>query len=185
MSDSAMLDIIELAALQLRDCYWWRRLVDPNNPWDDATAAAHIHFDELPPPANNEPVHSLAELESLRPYAIVFADIDEGFRWRTSTSDFCCSMVSGAIVMRIELAVPSELASTPKDLAIYLHRTFGRIMRTADDTKPGLLDLAKVPGYLPINDATITGYLRSSQQHSVSYGDAVEAAIHLKWGVTG
>ena len=185
MSDSAMLDVIEAAVQQLRDCYWWRRLANPDAPWDDVTAAAHIHLDEIPPPAGGAAVHTLVELDTLRPYAIVFADVDDGFRWKSETGDFCCALSGGSIVIRLELAVPKELASTPKELAIYLHRAIGRIIRTGDLERPGLLDLSGQPGYLPIIDTTVTGYLRSGHQHAVSYGDAVEAAIHLKWGVTG
>lgn len=182
MSD--MLAALTAARNQLRDCYWWRRLANPDSAWNEATSQAHIHFDELPPPAANAEIHSRAELVSLRPFAIMWADITGGFRWRTETGDFCCSMVSGVIVMQLELNVPANLAATPTALAEDLYQKFGRIMRTSNANEPGLLDLSGQAGYLPITDARITGYIRTDRKAAIDIGDAVTAEIELRWGVT-
>lgn len=182
-SDGDMLAALLAARNSLMDCYWWRRLANPNSPWDQDTAKAHIHFDELPPPSGGEQVHSKAELLSLRPFAIVWADITGGFRWRTDTADWCCAMVSGVMVMQLEINVPSDLANSPSSLATDLHRKLGRIIRTSDPAEPGLLDLSGQDGYLPIIEAKITGYIRTDRKAAVDIGDAVTAEIELHWGV--
>ncbi len=182
-SDGDLLAVLNAARLMLRDCYWWRRLADENSPWDDATALAHIHLDELPPP-NPGPDHSLEQLAAFRPFAILWADVATGFRWRADSGDYCCSLVSGTVVIQLELPVPELLAGDPTALAIDLHRKLGRIMRTSDPAEPGLLDLSGKPGYLPITDAKITGYIRTDDKARIDIGDAVTCEIELKWGAT-
>ena len=182
-SDGDMLPLLLAARNQLRDCYWWRRLADPDNAWDEATAQSHIHFDELPPP-QGAAEHSRTDLISLRPFAIMWADITGGFRWRADTGDFCCANVSGVIVMQLELNVPFNLAATPTALAVDVHRKFGRILRTSDPLQPGLLDLSGTADYLPITEAKISGYIRTDRQAATDLGDAVTAEIELRFGVT-
>ncbi len=181
MADGDLVAAMNIARQQLRDCYWWRRLADPNNAWDDATALSHIYFDELPPPADGAADHSANELISLRPFCIMWADISGGFRWRSDSGDFCCSLVSGVVVMQIEINVPSELRNDPTALAIDTNRKLGRIIRTGDLNEPGLLDLR---GMLPITEAKISGYIRTDSKAANDIGDAITAEIELRWGVT-
>ncbi len=183
MADGDMLPLLIAARNQLRDCYWWRRLAGENTPWDEATAQSHIHFDALPPPAQG-PDHTRAELVNYRPFAIMWADIMGGYRWRADTGDYCCSMVGGVLVLQLELNVPSNLANTPTALAEDLHRKLGRIMRTDDPLQPGLLNLSGQPGYLPITEAKITGYIRTDPKAAVEIGDAITCEIELQWGVS-
>lgn len=181
-SDGDLLPVLESAKLMLRDAYWWRRLADPALPWNDATAADHIHFDALPRSATGAD-HSLAELAALRPFAIMWADVAGGQRWRSDSGDFCCALLSGVIVMQIEIAVPPSIAADPRAVAIDVNRKLGRIMRTCDAAEPGILDLSGRAGYLPINEAKITGYMRTDSNAAVELGDAVTAEIELHWGV--
>ena len=180
-SDGDLLLVLEAGKAMLRDAYWWRRLADPDAPWDEATAAAHIHYDQLPPPSPG-PDYGAVQLGTLRPFAIMWADIAGGQRWRSDTGDHCCTLVSGTLVIQIELAVPAELASDPTALAIDINRKLGRIMRTCDDAEPGILDLSGRAGYLPIVEAKITGYIRTDAKAALELGDAVTAEIELQWG---
>ncbi len=180
-TDADLLDVLNAAANMIRDAYWWRRIVDENNPWDQATAAAHIHFDELPE-ASPGPDHSLVELMAYRPFALVWADVAGGLRWRSDTGDFCCATVSGVCVVQFELAVPSNL-TTPRSVADYVNRTLGRVIRTCDPDKPGILDLSGTAGYLPITDAKISGYIRTDRKTALEIGDAVTAELELTWGL--
>ncbi len=111
----------------------------------------------------------------------MWADISGGFRWRSDSGDFCCSLVSGVVVMQIEINVPSELRNDPTALAIDTNRKLGRIIRTGDLNEPGLLDLR---GMLPITEAKISGYIRTDSKAANDIGDAITAEIELRWGVT-
>lgn len=182
-SDGDLLAVLEAGKAMLRDAYWWRRLADPDNPWDEATAAAHIYFDQLPPP-DPGPDYGAPQLGTLRPFALMWTDIAGGMRWRADGGDFCCSLVSGILVIQLELAVPMALADDPTALAADINRKLGRIMRTCDPAEPGILDLSGVSGYLPINEAKITGYMRTDSKAALELGDAVTAEIELRWGVT-
>lgn len=180
-SDGDLLAVLELGRAMLRDAYWWRRLADPNAPWDEATAAAHIHFDELPKPSPG-PDYGLTQLSTLRPFAIMWADVAGGQRWRSDSGDFCCALVSGTLVIQLELAVPANIAADPTAVAIDVNRKLGRIMRTCDADEPGILDLSGRAGYLPITEAKITGYMRTDAKTALEIGDAVTAEIELQWG---
>lgn len=182
-SDGDLLPALIAARDMLRDAYWWRRLADPNAAWDQATAQAHIYFDELPH-ASPGPDHSLAELQLLRPFAIIWADISGGSRWESQTGDFCCAITSGVIVIQLELAVPAEIANDSHAVAVDINRKLGRILRTCDANEPGLLDLSGRPGYLPITAAKISGTIRTDRKAVIEIGDCVSAEIELTWGAT-
>lgn len=182
-TDADLLDALNAAKTMLANAYYWRRLANENSPWDEATALAHIHYDELPL-ASPGPDHSLAELQALRPFALMWNDISTGMRWRSNGGDFCCAMVNGMTIIQIEMAVPANIATNPRLVAEDVNRKLGRIIRTCDPEKPGILDLSGQAGYLPITECKITGYIRTDRKAALEIGDAVTAEIELTWGAT-
>lgn len=163
---------------QLRDCYYWRSLAGVT-PWTEAEAAARIHFDELPPPAGDD--FTAEEMQSLRPFALVWLDLAGGVRLRSETGGNCCWIPSGSAIVQIELPVPEDLADDPPALAVDLHTKLGRIIRTGDETKPGLCDLSGLPGYLPIKDMVFRGYIRTDVKAATELGDAVKCELEIMW----
>ena len=126
MADGDLIACLNAARYQLRDTYWWRRTLNPNSPWNDDTALAHIHLDELPAPLTG-PDHSLAELTELRPFALLWADVSNGFTWTSGTGDFCCANIGGQFVMQFELPVPQDIATDPYDVAVWVNTALGRM----------------------------------------------------------
>lgn len=187
MADGDIIACLNAARYQLRDSYWWRRTLNPNSPWDDATALAHIHLDELPA-STTGPDHSLAELVALRPFALMWADISNGFSWTSGSGDFCCANIAGQIILQLELPIPTNIANDPQAVAVWVNTALGRIIRTDDEAQPGILDLSAKIGpdgpYLPITAAKLTGYIRSEVKDRYDLGDFIRAELELTWGVT-
>lgn len=183
-STGPLLASLNAAKAMLRDCYYWRRLADPDNPWDETTAAEHIHFDGLPP-ADPGPDHSLSELNALRPFALIWAEQSGGLRLRSATAGNCCPLPSGVIVVQLEIPVPDALADDPTALAQDLAQKLGRIMRTADPAEPGMFELSGLSGYLPLNEIQLFGYVRSDTKAAAELGDFVVAELQLTWGMDG
>ena len=182
MSDAAnpLLAALTIARNQLRDCYWWRNLVSEVTPWNQAQAEARIYFDELPPPVSDD--YTPAELTALRPFALLWLDTASGLQLMSESSGNCCWIPSGTAIAQIEIPVPPNLAATPNALALDLHSKIGRIIRTADPTKPGLCDLAGVPGYLPVKQVIYRGYIRTDVKAAAEIGDCVRCEIEMQWG---
>jgi hypothetical protein len=166
----------------LRDCHYWRALApDPLVPWTESQAAARIHYDELPPPSPG-PNHAREQLIALRPFCLLWADTAGGFTTTLDAMGGCCSTKSGTFIYQIELPVPSALATTPSALAEHLTQVFGRIMESCDFDKPGMVELSRLPGYLPIKSLALRGYVRTDQKAAIELGDAVVAEIECRWG---
>jgi hypothetical protein len=181
MSDGPLLPALNAAKAMLRDCYWWRRIANESNPWTEEQAAARIYFDELAAPSPG-PDHTKAELMALRPFCILWADVAAGFRMRFDSTGSCCVPTSGTFVMRIELPVPNNLAADPSALAQDLNRKIGRLLRTCDADQKGLAELSGLPGYLPLRELSLRGYIRTDEKAAIELGDAVVAEIEVQWG---
>lgn len=176
-----ILSSLDTAKSMLRDCYWWRRILSEDSPWDDATAAAHIHFDELPAPTPG-PNHSRSQLNALRPFAILWHDLAGGLRLRSDTGGNCCAVITGRVIVRLELGVPANIASDTDAVARWFMRAVGRILKSNDPNKPGLWELSGRAGYLPITEIDVSGYVRTDSKERRELGDAIQIELQIDWG---
>lgn len=170
-------------ANMLADCYWWRGIVDPNNPWDEATARAHIHGDGLPPPDDDADDYSKKQLEALRPFALVWNDPESGYTMQASSHDHCCPMMSGQVNVQIELNTPEELGGDMTAIGNWARIAFGRLLYTKDAAQPGLWDLNGGDNYLYFHRLSVNGPWRSDEKQLAQYGDSVFAEFELHWGL--
>lgn len=177
LPDGPLLSVLNVIRQMVADCYWWRRLVDEDNPWDDETALARTHIDALPAPASGVD-YTQAELSSLRPFAIVYLESSmDGFQVRSP-----CFQVRGHAVINMQVNVPSELADDANALGVHLNKLFGAIARTGNPDQPGLWDLAEAKKCLVVDRLSIDGYYRTEPQDVKKYGDVAMADFHLYWG---
>lgn len=185
MTNGPMLAALLAAKAMLRDCYYWRRINNLSSElvtvWDAEQAEQHIYFDGLPRSSTGAD-HTRAELELLRPFAILWHDVAAGFRRRFDSAGNCGALSAGTTIMQIELPVPIELSESPDQLATELNTRFGRLVGTADATKPGLTELSGKTGYLPLLDLQVRGYIRTDDKAKLEIGDAVVAEFELRWG---
>ena len=181
-ADGPVLQALNAAAAMIRDNHQFRRLADPNNPWNQATAEQHVHIDALPKSTTGAD-HSLEELKGLRPFALIWADTAGGHRIRNDTMGGCV-LNSGSIILQLEYDIPSTLdASDPAVVAEDAYRKVGRFMRTNDTAEPGLLELSHLAGYLPIIEIQFVGVQRTNEKDAISIGDAMTAEFQISWGL--
>lgn len=165
----------------LADCYWWRRIVDEDNPWDDETALAHTHIDAVDSPQDRDE-YTDAELVALRPFAIVYQDGGDGFEMVSHVQQYHCHVSKGHVVLHLQLNVPSDLSNDESALGEYLTKTFGKLIKTADSNKPGFMDLAGLNGRMPIRRIVVDAYQRTPENKRITMGDFVMCDIDIYWG---
>lgn len=111
----------------------------------ESSALERIHYEGLPGPIDNK-AYTKFELQSYRPFAIVYIADEAGFsRSITSTTTFD---EVGSIVLSLEQDAPSSLGDDPSsDANIQWSNTIGAII-------DGLADLraAAAAGHLMFND---------------------------------
>lgn len=178
---------IVLPLERLRDqfaaCHFLRRIATPDTPWDEATTLTHIHFAALPTPSSG-PDYKKAELEALRPFVLLWNDVDDGYRMVSTSTGGCCPSVGGRIIAQLEIAVPADL-SDAASIEVYMLETLGRILMTDDDDAPGLWELAHSGEHLPINEIRVNGPQRVPAKERRELGDFCLFELQIDWGRSG
>lgn len=158
-----------------------KRMLAATAQWSAIADASRIHFDALPAPSPG-PDYTKAQMIAARPFALMWHELSGGFRLEAATADLRCPIVSGKIVIQIELNVPSEHAANPTALAIWINRLIGKLLRTGESASPGLWDLANTPGYLPVTSIDVDAYMRTTAKEASQVGDAIIFEFQLSWG---
>ena len=174
--DGPFLQPLEQMRTILSKCYWWQRIEDEGNPWDEATARAHTYIDVIPRKADGK-ARTRAELESLRPWAIFWT---ESFQSVQQTSGPCLDPVQGAVGMTMVINMPDPAGATPD--GEYAERIFGRVYQTGDPAQPGILDLIG-PETLAVRVAERFESERVEEQDVEAYGDFAMCSFRFQWGL--
>jgi hypothetical protein len=105
----------EALRVALADCAAFRTWVGAA---DRAEALESIYVDGLPAPAGDADVHTRAELEALRPYAILFTAEGDGVRRRLEAGGgtFCFD-AGGRLIVRLVQDCPQSLDDQPTSWA--------------------------------------------------------------------
>lgn len=163
------------------------RLIDMLGRCDAMTSLVadwptRIYLDALPPRTGGGE-YSRNELESLRPFAIVWPDDVDGLRLRRRTAGIGCPSTAGRIIAQIEIPTPSNLAADPTALGRHVQRLMGRVAHTGSLAAPGLWDLSHASGSLPIDEIDVTGYHRTDPRQMNDVGDCLVFELAVRWGV--
>lgn len=144
---------------------------------DDATEAlARIYHDALPKPASGGHSHSLAEMNELRPCAIVYTQVGQGgWQARRDAMGGGCWDYSGTIVAVILRNVPVEDKDNLQKVDTDFRTTVGNIV---DD----LIGLNETAGYLTMERIDAMGPYRTPVEELQSVGDAQAYELVVGWG---
>ena len=183
LPDGPLVHSLDLFRKLIADCYWWRRLLDENNPWDETTAMQHTHIDALPQPPNG--VYTSTELEALRPFAIVQNAMSDGLEIVTRAQNGCCSLGAGHVEIGLWISVPEALTNQNSQLGAELNKLIGRLIWTGDETKPGMMDLHGTQGYPFLKRIQCGSYWRVEEEDRNDEGDYVYAELDCYWGQNG
>lgn len=188
LENSVLYEPQQLLAKTLADCTEFRNLVGADS---HSEALASIWHESLPRPANGGDKYTLTEMQSYRPFALIFTeDVDGALGSRKASSPGAWSG-RGTLRILLEMDTPDSLAASPALLDQMVKQIIGRIDKRPDDEATsfsGLRDLAQrtneVGGYsyLAIDEVAFRGYSRSHARDQQSQGDYVFAWIEVMWG---
>jgi hypothetical protein len=148
-----------------------------------AAAQAKIHFDALPPPDNDADSYTKVELQALRPFAIINTEPQAGFRWFVSGKGTTWTFQQhGMVTVEIETNIDSGDLCDPAEYMRKFKNTIGQIVRSEDTNNPGLVELAGVTNYLPINEVIFYGPFRGAEEERQAQGDYLAAVLDINWG---
>lgn len=154
----------------LADCTSFRTWVDASGDDVQAQALNRIYKDDLPPPDNSN-AYTLAELQALRPFAIIYTA--GGFRKEKDASprEF---WNTGSLAVLLEQDVPERIKNDPAAVADEFETAIGQIM----DDLCGLVDQA---GYLSITAVNLPEeWVRSDPKSEPDFGDAAMAMLFIE-----
>lgn len=167
-------DVQEVARQTLANCDSFQSLVSAPTA---SRAAELIYHDAWPKPESGQPQHTLAEMQALRPCAIVYTDENNGFRSRRDTSADICWHHSGVINFLIFRNVPEIDVNDPSNIDVDFRTILGNIYSE-------LIDLSETPDMLAIRDITFDGPWRTEIKDIPAIGDAQAAKLIVEWGVS-
>lgn len=173
---------ITLAEERIRDmlanCSTFQTWVGAAN----ATAAkSSIYYDAVPRSDYMADTDPLSWNVSIRPFAIVWTENENGFSMTESSSDYYTP--SGTIKVRLEQNTPSSSATDWEEADRLFKNTLGDIIRSGDSDNPGLLELSIARTYAQISRVTLDALYRTDDDEYDTFGDAQAAEFSISWGV--
>lgn len=138
---------------------------------DAAEAIDHVYFDSLPVPAGNLPQHSAAELQSYRPFALVYSDESSVIRYTLRGIDASGFRFGqrGTVKFFLEIDIDPDDSDEPQEAERKVKNSFGKII---DE----LAELAGQPGYIAASSIDFTGPVRAHPDDVQDVGD-----FHCGW----
>lgn len=173
---SLLSDILALAQTTLANC-------GPVWDWggfDDATeAASHIYLEGLPIP---EDAYTAAELDSLRPFVLVFPSEDQTFSIVRDGAPFgpkgsgILEMVfSRSVTGMGDITKPGELLAKATEFA-------SNIAWTGDPSNKGLMDFGDTAERLHCSNIEVMLIGRTPREAVNDWGDAWDFMLRVSWG---
>lgn len=154
------------------------------NSWSEAQAAARIYLGGLPRPASGDE-HTKAELQALRPYALIYTETESGLTFTPRSAGAGQELhfiPSGVLVIELERDVDEadpgdneaveEAIVSEADLMLWAPGT-GDVSLTTQAGLAGRLAMLSLSGHGPF---------RTPTEYRARYGDAVTYFITIEWG---
>lgn len=138
-------------------------------------AALRIHKNFLPAPADNDK-HTKAELQALRPFAMVWTRESQGWRARRDSSP-AGFKIGGSIMIRIEWDIPP--GTTDQVAAATFEDHLSRILRD-ESGETGILQAYQV---MNIYEVQLLAVYRSLPEDTPAIGDCYAAELQVDWGL--
>lgn len=163
----------------LAACKYFQTLVGGN----ESDALARIYHGSLPKPASNAETFPLSELQSYRPFAIIFPSPTTAinYNWEATGGLNWNHSRSGEIEILIERDHPSSGGDDVNDFG--WTDLIGQIVHSGDSDNPGLLELHALGNHLQLARVSVLDIYRSDEEDWSETGDTQRAHIRVKWGL--
>lgn len=141
--------------------------------------AAHIYFDALPAPPNDQPAFSREQLDAFRPYVVLHSDEETGltFLQNSHSSPGFGFRENGVIKGFIEIGVAPELAHNTQEVFRRAKNDVGVLFGEA-------IAFAGQAGYLALTSLTLRGPLRVPHDNVQDEGDFLQYLFTANWGLS-
>lgn len=145
----------------------------------EAQLLARVYLDAIPGPAN-ESVHTLAELEALRPFVLVGVNSQSPIRiQRDAMGGGSSFSPSGSLMVMIEQkTVGLTEAAIDRNFALKLEA----FLHSGNPSLPGLIDQLDSADSIAIQEIHGEGIYRVQPEEEVSKGSAQRAYFRIDWG---
>ncbi len=141
---------------------------------DAAAALGDVYHEGLPPPADeNSDTYTRAELEALRPYALIWTEEEQGFRLTPDSADGFS--VSGTLHCQIEHDIDPLIANDAGEVDRQHRNLIGKII---DELKP----MARLGPYLAWETLTFSGPFRRHPDDIEEMGNSIASLLTFTYG---
>lgn len=163
----------------LADCYAWQNW--QGNSFTRAQALARIYQHALPKPASGGATHTLAELQALRPFMLIYTEPEGGFVM-TRDADGLGYDQRGRMIVMIEQDIPEDSLDDPSAIDADLYSDLGTLIRSQNTNQPGLAELADVAGNFICRRVETMGPVRTEEEDVHELGEAQRVWLLIDWG---
>jgi hypothetical protein len=155
-------------ANMIANCATFQTITDSQ---DASEALDYIYFDSLPPPSSIRAEHTAAELESYRPFALVYSDESSAIKLIRRSVDASGHRFSeiGVLKFFVEIDVDLDDVGDPQEAERKVKNTFGLLLED-------LAALAGRAGYIAAATIMFSGPARSHPDDVQDVGD-----FHCGW----
>ena len=167
---------IDALAAMLRDCRpfaAWCGLAS----WNATDTAARVYVDGVGPGGREMQTMTREELDSLRPYVVLYPD-DRGYRFTRDSAPNCWSG-NGSMI-----AVLSRAYDGTKSIDAYWREAAASIEKIISNDvggEPGLLEMAGTAGYLAFANLYVSFAGRTPPENVLDYGDAYDVVFLIEY----
>ncbi len=142
-----------------------------------ADAKLRIYYDAVPLPDYRDDESPLAYNVGLRPFAVVWTAMENGFRLNELIGG------SGTVKVRFEQNTPSTSQFDWQEADRLFKNSLGAIIHSGDNSNPGLWELSEQRLYAQITSISLDALYRTSEDEYGTLGDAQAAELSIEWGV--
>ncbi len=149
------------------------------NTFSQSQLLARVYLDTIPEPANGS-VHTLEELKTLRPFALIGVSGDSPIELlRDAMGGGCSFTAKGSLMIMLE---QDAIDGTESQIDREFLTTIESFLQTGSTVQPGLIDQLDQADSIAIQRITCEGIFRVQPEEEVSKGIAQRAYFRVEWG---
>lgn len=149
------------------------------NTFTEAQLLARVYLDAIPDPAVGT-LHTLEELESLRPFVLVGVNSQSPIRVQRDAMGGGSSFTpSGSLMVMIE---QETSGATEAEIDRNFTTKLEAFLYSGNPSQPGLIDQLDSADSIAIQEITGEGIYRVQPEEEVSKGSAQRAYFRIDWG---
>lgn len=154
-----------------------------DTPTDIAAALERIYIDGLPEPPDGQDSFSAEQMQSFRPYILIYPDESDAVKIRLGAMTRCID-TSGTVIALVSLPYTSSDAKDgPTEIFKAIATKVDKLLYNRDPNNPGIVDYLGQAERLQARELDVVMFGRTPLANRVEWGDAYDVLITCRWGV--